>query len=160
MQNRRWIAILLCADLCVSLPRHSLAQTDLSGFHVGPSKGEVIGAIIGAAAVTGLVVYLVVPKQKTIEGCLYSGSEGLQLTSADGKHIYVLKTAGSNLQPGRRVILKGKPGKKHGKVREFEVRKMLKDESACAEPSHAAILPIHIWATNQRKSVSTSEDGP
>jgi hypothetical protein len=51
-----------------------------------------VGAVVGAAAVIGIVVYLVIPKQKTIEGCLDSQDGGLRLT---GDKISALTCSGT-----------------------------------------------------------------
>ncbi|HEX4783197.1 MAG TPA: hypothetical protein VH350_02580 [Candidatus Sulfotelmatobacter sp.] len=106
--------------------------------NIGPSKAEVVGAIVGAAAVIGLVVYLVVPKQKTIEGCVVSQEDGLRLTTSKGERTYRLQTNKIELQPGRRVALKGKKAKGKSGAHEFVVRKLVKDDGACTEPSPAA----------------------
>lgn len=136
MLNKLLIGLLLCASLCLTSSL-ALAQ-DLSGFKVGPSKGEVIAAIVGAAAVIGIVVYVVIPKQKTIEGCVLSGEDGLRLTNSKGDRTYILRTNKIELQPGRRVALKGKKAKGKSGAHEFGVRKLVKDEGACTEPSPTA----------------------
>jgi hypothetical protein len=131
MSEKFWIGLVISASLCLSYTS-AFAQADLSGLSkLGPPKGEIIGAIVGAAAGVGVVVYLVIPKQKTIEGCVASGDGGLQLTSEKDKHTYVLGSGGGSLQPGQRVTLKGKPGKKHSGTRDFTVKKLIKDEGMC-----------------------------
>jgi hypothetical protein len=87
---------------------------------------------VGAAVGIGVVVYLVVPKQKTIEGCIESGDGGLRLTNDTDKRSYVLDPGGVSLQPGQRVALKGRPGKKHSGSRAFAVKKLKKDEGSCS----------------------------
>jgi hypothetical protein len=94
--------------------------------------------MVGAAAVIGLVVYLVIPKQKTIEGCVVSGDGGLQLTSDKDKRAYALESGTVTLQPGQRVTLKGKLGKKHSGTRDFGVNKLVEDEGTCS--GHADLL--------------------
>jgi hypothetical protein len=91
--------------------------------------------IVGAAAVIGVVVFLAIPKQSTITGCVESGDSGLRLTSDKDSHIYVLAVGSVNVQAGQRVSLKGKKGKKSSGTRAFEVRKLLKDEGSCKVPS-------------------------
>jgi|SRR5215469_1042001 len=145
MRNQPRLVLALCVGLGVASSPAAVAQADLSGFHVGPSKGEVIAAIVGAAAVVGVVVYFAVPRQKTIEGCIDATQGDLRLTSKDGKHIYVLDAGSLNLQLGQQVILKGKPRKKHDRMRDFQVRKILKDNGACTGAPHAADLPVHAW---------------
>lgn len=126
----------LCMALCL---RSGLAQAQTGGFpdlgHIGPSKAQVVGVIVGAAVVIGVVVYLAVPKHKTVEGCVQPGDEGLQLTSQQGKQSYALQTDNISLQPGHRFKLKGKRGRKKAGTRDFRVTKLLKDEGPCGEHS-------------------------
>jgi hypothetical protein len=91
----------------------------------------VVGILVGAGVGIGVVAYLVIPKQKTIEGCIQSSDGGLLLNDKDG-HTYTLATNGFTLRPGRWVTLKGKGGRRRNVNREFEVRKMIKDERDCA----------------------------
>ena len=124
---------LLCTVLCansISARAQTTGFPDL-GKGLGPSKAAVIGAVVGAAAVIGLVVYLVIPKQQTIEGCTESGDGGLRLYSDKDKRTYALDTNTLSLQPGQRVTLKGKLGKKHSATRDFGVHKLVKDEGTC-----------------------------
>lgn len=136
MPAKLWIVCFLCAALGVT-PLRAFAQTDPFPQlgRIGPSKAEVIGAIVGAAAVIAVVVYLVIPKEKMIEGCVESGNRGLQLTDEKTRHIYALAPDNGNLSPGRRVKLKGKRHNKNSGTREFEVRKLVKDEGPCSQQS-------------------------
>ena len=137
MPTKFCIAILLISCLCLTSGR-ALAQQG-GGFpnlgNIGPSKGEVVGAIVGAAAVIGLIVYLVVPKHMTIEGCVSSEEDGLRLTTSKGDRTYILQTNKIDLQPGRRVALRGKKAKGKSGAHEFGVRKLVNDEGACTGPS-------------------------
>ena len=90
-----------------------------------------MGILVGTAAVIGLVVYLVIPKQKTIEGCVQSGEGGMRLTDDKDKHTYALVTGKVSLQPGRRVSLKGKKNRDKSGARQFGVRKLVKDQGTC-----------------------------
>jgi hypothetical protein len=109
--------------------------------NIGPPKAEIVGAIVGAAAVITIVVYLAIPKQSTIEGCVESTEGGLRLTDDQQRHIYALATGNVNLQPGQRFTLKGKKGEKSSDAREFEVRKVVKTEGSCKEHSNL-LIPI------------------
>ena len=104
MSSKLSIGLLLCASLCVA---SSPAPAQQGFGHIGPSTGEVVGILVGTAAVVGLVVYLVIPKQKTIHGCVESGDGGMRLTDDKDKHTYALVTDKVSLQPGRRVTLNG-----------------------------------------------------
>lgn len=129
MSSKLWIGLLLCASLCVA---SSPAPAQQGGFgHIGPSTGEVVGILVGTAAVIGLVVYLVIPKQKTIEGCVESGEGGMRLTDDKDKRTYALVTDKISLQPGRRVSLKGKKSKDKSGTHQFGVRKLVKDQGTC-----------------------------
>jgi hypothetical protein len=128
MSSKLWIGLLLCASLCAA---SSPAPAQQTFGHIGPSTGEVVGILVGTAAVIGLVVYLVIPKQKTIEGCVQSGEGGMRLTDDRDKHTYALVTDKVSLQPGRWVSLKGKKNKDKSGTRQFGVRKLVKDQGTC-----------------------------
>jgi hypothetical protein len=140
------VAILLIT--CLRLTSGRVVAQQGSGFpnlgNIGPSKGEVIGAIAGAAAVIGLAVYLLIPKQKTIEGCVQSSDSGLRLKGDKDKHIYALDTNTLNLQPGQHVTLKGRVRKTHSGTRDFGVNKLVKDEGTCSERATSSST----WKTN------------
>jgi hypothetical protein len=126
--------LFLCMAFCL---RPGLARAQTSGFpdlgHIGPSNAQIVGIFVGAGIVIGVVVYLVIPKHKTIEGCVQTSDEGLQLMSDQGKQIYAVRTDGVPLQPGRRFKLKGKQGKKKSGTHDFRVTKLVKDEGLCSE---------------------------
>jgi hypothetical protein len=132
MSGKLWIGILLCTSLCVS---SSPAPAQQGFGHIGPSNGEIVGILVGTAAALGLIVYLVIPKQKTIEGCVESGEGGMRLTDDKDKHTYALVTDKVSLQPGRRLTLKGKKSKGKSGTRQFGVRKLVNDQGSCKERS-------------------------
>jgi hypothetical protein len=78
-----------------------------------------VGILVGAGVAIGVVVYLVIPKHKTIEGCVLTNDGGLRLTSDKDKQAYALGMDNSVLQPGRRFRLKGKQGKKKSEPETF-----------------------------------------
>ena len=132
MSSKLWIGLLLCSSLCVA---SSPASAQQGGFgHIGPSTGEVVGILVGTAAVLGLVVYLVIPKQKTVEGCVESGDGGMRLTDGKDKHTYALVTDKVSLQPGPRVTLKGKKSKGKSGTLQFGARKLVKDQGTRKDP--------------------------
>ena len=134
MTNRFWIALLLCAALCVS-STSARAQTTFPDLgHIGPSTGEVVGILVGAGVAIGVVVYLVIPKHKTIEGCVMSSDGGLRLVGERSKQTYALATDNVTLQPGHRFTLKGKQGKKHSGSRDFRVTQLVRDAGPCGGP--------------------------
>jgi len=149
MSIKSWVVFVLCAALCGTATL-SIAQTNptVDWGRIGPSNAEIAGIIIGAAAVIGVVIYVVIPKQKTIEGCVEAGDAGLTLKSEKNKTTYSLATGSISLQPGRRVTLKGKFEKKTTGLRGFEVRKLVKDEGACGD--HSLLLKPDLLTAGPR----------
>ena len=111
------------------LSRSASAQTGLG--HIGSTAGEVVGAAVGVAAVTTLVLYLTLHKTY-ITGCTQSVEGGSSLTDHDGPS-YFLVDGGSGLKAGKRVKLQGKKRKdKQGKL-SFRVSKIKKDYGPCQQ---------------------------
>jgi hypothetical protein len=129
MSQPIWVRVVLIAVLFLTCA--ASAQTGLGG--IGPSKGEIVGIAVGAAAGITLVVYLLIPKQKTIEGCVESADSGMRLIDEKDKRTYLLVTDKVSLQPGQRVALKGKKSKDKSGTRQFRVRKLLKDQGTCKQ---------------------------
>ena len=134
MSQPIWIPVTLIVALCLT---SNAASAQIGGFggHIGPSNGEIAAIAVGVAAGVALVVYLVIPKQKTIEGCVESADGGMRLVNEKDKRTYFLETDKVNLQPGHRVTLKGRKGKDKSGTRLFRVRKMLKDQGTCKAQS-------------------------
>jgi len=126
-------ALIVAAALCGSSVS-SFAQTQSGSFgHIGPSTGEIVGILVGASVAIGVVVYLVIPKQKTIEGCVESSNGGLTLTTNGDQQRYALTSGNVTLQAGKRVKVKGKRGRKNESgAREFEVSRLVRDEGGCS----------------------------
>ena len=132
MATKLFVAVLLCALLCLgSLP--AVAQTGLG--RIGPTGAQVAGAAIGAAAVIALVVYLVIPKQKTIEGCLETADGVSRLSDEKDHHAYAILADNASLNSGHRLKLKGKKSKDKSGALQFRVKKVLEDEGACGSQS-------------------------
>ena len=131
MSQRIWVPVVLIATLFLT---SSTANAQVGGFgRIGPSNGEIAGIAVGAAAGIAVIVYLVIPKQKTIEGCVESADGGMRLTDEKDKRTYLLITDKVSLQPGERVALKGKKSKDKSGTRQFRVRKLLKDQGTCKQ---------------------------
>lgn len=132
ISRKLWVEVLLCGSLCVASGR-AIAQTSgfPSNWHIGPTKAEVVGAAIGVAAVITLVVYLSVPKQKTIEGCVKSTNGVNILTNENDHHSYELLSETVLIQPGHRLKLKGKKRKDKSGTLHLEVKKLVKEEGTC-----------------------------
>ena len=140
MLTRISIISVLSVGLCCVSSSDVFAQ---SGWGPkGPSKGEVVAAAAGAATVIGVVVYLAIPKQKTITGCVESSRQGLpflQLRTDDGKHVYVLKGLHLSVEAGRRITVRGKlkrtldmPTLDSMPMGTFEVKKIMEDRGPCS----------------------------
>jgi hypothetical protein len=115
--------------LLAVLSRSASAQTGLG--HIGPTTGEVVGAAVGVAAVTTLVLYLTLHKTY-ITGCTQTAEGGSALTDHDGL-TYLLVDESSGLKAGQRVKLQGKKKKdKQGKL-SFRVSKIKKDYGPCQQ---------------------------
>jgi hypothetical protein len=103
---------------------------------IGPSDGEVIGAVIGVAAVivVGTVVLVEVSNKShhTLKGCVTTGPDGLTLHS-DGK-TYALTGVTANAKVGDIVKLHGskqKGQKDSAGDQDFRVEKMSRDYGPC-----------------------------
>jgi hypothetical protein len=116
------------------------AQSNPNGERIGPGGAAVAGAIVGAGAVIAVVVYLVVPKQKTIEGCVASSDHGMELTQDRDHAKYTLTGISDGLQPGTRAKVKGK-AQKHSGARELEVKKVVQQGGPCTAPATASVAP-------------------
>jgi hypothetical protein len=123
------LKVLAIVMLMAVLSRSASAQTGLG--HIGPSTGEVVGAVVGVAAVTTLVLYLTLHKTY-ITGCTQSAEGGSSVTDHDGLS-YLLVDEGSGLKAGKQVKLQGKKRKdKQGKLT-FRVSKVKKDYGPCQQ---------------------------
>jgi hypothetical protein len=123
---RTVVAVALCLLLAIpSFPQ---------GYgNIGPSKGQAIAIIAGAAAVVtggGILIYYGTRKA-SIAGCVTSDQNGLSLTNEKDKKRYVLSGGSVALQPGQQVVLKGKKKKDSGGKLTFQVQKLAKNYGEC-----------------------------
>jgi hypothetical protein len=121
--------------LCLLLALPALSQFGGNAGNIGPSKGQVIAAIAGAAAVitaAGFLIYHETHKHPSITGCVFSGEDGLTLQNERDKKPYALSGNSAGLQAGERVTVKGKKHKdSDGKV-SLQVETLTKDFGTCA----------------------------
>jgi len=110
MSSKFWAGLLLCASLSVA-SRPAVAQISSSNNWDFPSFTGINGWIVVCAVGVGLVVYLVIPKQKTIEGWVESANGMTVLTNEKDRHTYALLSDTVPLKPGKRLKLKGKRAK-------------------------------------------------
>jgi hypothetical protein len=121
------MVVALC--LLLAVPGFSQNYGD-----IGPSKGEVIGIITGAAAVLGVTGYLIyrgTHKHASIQGCVTSDQNGLSLRNDKDKKTYFLGADSAALRPGQHVALTGKKRKDSSGKLIFEVQKLKKDLGEC-----------------------------
>jgi hypothetical protein len=119
--------------LCVVLVTPVFAQTGSFG-NIGPSKGEVVGIIVGAAAgigVAGYLIYRGTHKHASIQGCVTSEQNALSLGNEKDKKTYTLMGDTGILRSGQRVTLSGKKTKDSTGKLVFQVQKLTKDYGAC-----------------------------
>ena len=129
-QLRSSAALALC--LLLGLP--ALPQTSGGYGNIGPSKGEVVGIIVGAAAaltVVGFIIYHETHKHSSITGCVAPGADGLTLKNEKDKNVYVLSGDSAALRAGERVTLKGKKIKGSIEKPSFQVEKLTRDYGTC-----------------------------
>jgi hypothetical protein len=129
------ITLALTLLLCCGATSGSCNSSD-DNFSVGPSKGQVIGATVGAAAVIAAAIIVPVEISKshhTLKGCIFSTPAGLQLRTTDNK-TYALAGTTADLSPGSTVRMHGNR-QKHDKNAPgdqlFLVQKMQKNYGPC-----------------------------
>ena len=142
MSSKFWAGRFLCASLSVA-SRPAVAQNGSSNNLDFPSfTGIKVGIVVGAVVVGGLVVYLVIPKQKTIEGCVESASGMTVLTNEKDHRPYELISDTVVIRPGQRLKLKGKKRKDKSGAWQLRVKKVVRDDGACGTQSIVAV-PEH-----------------
>ena len=132
MARREILRVCTAVVLCAVLAAPSVPQSLCCSGNIGPSKGEVIGAIVGAAAVIGVggyLIYRAAHKHGAIQGCVSSDQNGLSLKNEKDKKTYLLLGDSATLHAGQRVALRGKKQKAHAA---FQVQKLEKDLGECA----------------------------
>ncbi len=97
--------------------------------HIGPSNAEFVGAAVGLAAVSGVVLYLALLRT-TVTGCLRSVEGTTTLTNEADNLTYQL-VDGPRLNPGERVKIQGKKKKDKTGNLSFRVKKLNRDFGPC-----------------------------
>jgi hypothetical protein len=107
-----------------------------SNERIGPSEGEVVGVAVAAVAVvavTAVVLVEVSHSHHTLKGCVFSGSNGLELRTDDNK-TYALSGTTADVAAGNTVRLHGdrkKLPKGTTADPEFVIQKMQKNYGPC-----------------------------
>ena len=118
------VTVLLSA---ITIPAPAQSKIDLG--HIGPSNAEIVGAAVGLAAVTGVVLYLTLHKT-TITGCLRS-VEGANILTNEADNLTYQLVDGPRLNPGERVKIQGKKKKDKTGNFSFRVKKLKRDFGRC-----------------------------
>ena len=132
MSKASQFRIFMALSLCLLLARPAFPQTGLG--NIGPSKGQVIAAIAGAAAVitaVGFLIYHKTHKHSSITGCLASVADGLVLQNEKDKKVYVLSGNSAGLKGGDRVTVKGKKTKDSSGKPSLQVEALTKNFGTC-----------------------------
>jgi hypothetical protein len=120
--------------LCLLLVLPAFSQTNVNYGNIGPSKGEIVGIVVGAVAaitVVGFLIYHETHKHPSITGCVASGPDGLTLQNEKDKKVYALSGDSAALRAGQRVALKGKKIKDSSGKPSFQVERLTTDYGAC-----------------------------
>lgn len=95
-------------------------------------RGAVIGAAIGVAAVTGVVLYLTLHKP-SITGCTASENGINSVIDEKDKLHYVLSDQNLKVAAGERVKLQGKKKKDRSGTLTFQVKTLKRDYGLCQQ---------------------------
>ena len=105
-----------------------------SSFQIGPTSGQVVGALVGIAGVgaaIGIGVYYAARHHRNLTGCASSGPDGLQLENEGDRKTYALSGDLAAVKPGDRIRVRGEKEKGGGGVQPFLVEKVSRDFGAC-----------------------------
>ena len=121
------VALAIVLLLAITIPAPAQTKIDLG--HIGPSNAEIVGAAVGLAAVSGVVLYLTLHKT-TITGCLRS-VEGTNILTNEADNLTYQLVDGPRLNPGERVKIQGKKKKDKTGNFSFRVKKLKRDFGRC-----------------------------
>jgi PDZ domain-containing secreted protein len=116
--------------LLSGLPWSATAQTGYG--RIGPSNGAIVGAAVGVAAATGVVLYLT-PHKPSITGCVRSADGINTVTDEKDKVSYTVVDGASQLKAGDRVKLQGKKRKDKSGNSTFQVKKIKQNYRPCQQ---------------------------
>jgi hypothetical protein len=136
MQHRKGI-ICFVALSCFLLCGATSPTSCNSNQSIGPSDGEVVGAVVGVVAVivVGTVVLVEVNKSHhNLKGCVTVGPDGLTLHTEGNSKIYALTGVPANVKVGDVIKVHGsksKGQKDSAGDQDFAVEKMSRDYGPC-----------------------------
>ena len=162
MQRRNGIiafAALSCFLLCgATAPQGCPSGTG----SIGPSKGEVVGAVVGVIAVIAVGTIVIVEVNKShhvIKGCVTAGPDGIEVHNDGDQKIYALTGVTANVKVGDIVKVNGNKNK-HQKDsagdEDFTVQKINRDYGPCK----AALAAQTAAATPAASTPATPTSAP
>jgi hypothetical protein len=101
---------------------------------IGPSKGEIVGAIVGVVAAVAVVAIVAIhySKKRTITGCVKPAPNGMIVNDEKDKRVYALSGDTAGVKPGDRMTLQGKKIKPDaGNPLGWEITKIRTDYGVC-----------------------------
>ena len=131
------ISTLLVLAFALALAKPSRAQEQcLPCGRIGPAAGPIIAAIVATAAAVVVVTVVVIhesTKNRTIIGCVNSGSNGMTLTNERDNKIYMLSGDTTGIEAGKRMRLQGKKVKAKSTDQAFvwKEKRVIKDLGLC-----------------------------
>ena len=152
---RRFNATCVLALSC-SFAAFQPARAQFTLGNIGPSKGQVVGAAVGAGAaiaVIGVGIYFLA-RTPRVTGCLQSSNGGLELQGASPDQHFLLTGQTSGLAAGQRVRIMGKKSKETSGQHTLVVKSVLKNYGACTPITRTATL----LPAASRQAVQTSEE--
>ena len=136
MRPRPATPVALILSLLVCCGATSGTCNSGSNDQIGPSKGEVVGAAVGAVAVVAVVAVILVEvnhSHHSLKGCISSTPNGLELRTTENQ-TYALSGTTADIAPGSTVRVHG-GREKHDKNatgdQVFLVQKMQKNYGPC-----------------------------
>jgi len=133
--------IALVVAALISTPSRGQSSPGFSLNNIGPSGGQVYGAIAGVAGIGAVATILAVNhSHHTLTGCVFEGPEGLRLQSSDSK-IYAIEGDAASIKAGDKVKLHGsrvKKAKGYSGDQAFMVQKLSKNYGPC----HATLAQV------------------
>jgi hypothetical protein len=100
-----------------------------------PSKGLIIGIVVGLVAAVVVVTVVVVhesSKKRTIAGCVNPAQNGMTVTNEKDKQVYMLSGDTAGVKPGERMSFHGnKIQPNAGNPLGWEVTRIQTDYGAC-----------------------------
>ena len=126
------IRLFLTVIVCVAMTVAS-ARAQALGRDINLSTGKAVAILVGVGAAIGIVVYLVIPKHITIEGCVEAAENSLKLTDVKDNKTYVLESGSFPIKPGQHVKVKGKKSKDKTGTLRLRVTKIVKDFGPCKQ---------------------------